>query len=58
MPAGLLLIIPLPTPAAWILSRTEPVGKLELLPPPPQPLSKIIRPANPNIANFGKLVCL
>ena len=36
MPAGLLLIVPWPL-AAWTLSSTEPVGKLDLLPPPPQP---------------------
>ena len=37
MPAGLLLTVPAPAPAALTLSWTEPVGKLELLPPPPQP---------------------
>ena len=39
MPAGLLLTVPEPAPAAFTLSWTEPVGKLELLPPPPQPES-------------------
>src|SRR5580700_3126276 len=37
MPAGLLLTVPPPPPAAWTTSWTEPVGKLELLAPPPQP---------------------
>ena len=37
IPAGLLLMVPPPAPAAWTLSWKEPPGKLELLPPPPQP---------------------
>jgi hypothetical protein len=42
MPAGVLLTVPAPPPEAWTLSWKEPVGRPELLPPPPQPL-RIIR---------------
>ncbi len=47
MPAGVLLMVPPPTPAAWTVSWKEPAPRLELLLPPPQPLRIIRKEAKP-----------